>query len=370
MRLKPCSGFFLGLSVVTGIAGCGASATQQAGAAPAKSPAAEVPVKELQKTAPQAAAAEATQPVDEEVRKPATVAEAAQAIDLSTFPLLPSVLEISVRSVAHLDYTVQLRTFDVKSEYEFQRRNLLERGWQELPTSPNSGGYAEGQFSRLGFRLYVTVQLHDEPAKAVVQLQNFSNVNVSKLPVPPGAKFRKASYNVASFETDAGVEQTREAVRQLLLAQGWQPYGVRGRSLDLKQNAVLLTATVAPLAQAGETRIAYSTIQMSADLPVPPDADSILYYDKTRLLEFIATGTADDVAAFYQTELAMAQWKPTTEKAVKDGGQLLLVFRNPANDLLRLKMTIRSRGGTRVTLKHQSAAELEESAKRLKTEKK
>ncbi|EAQ77726.1 hypothetical protein DSM3645_25192 [Blastopirellula marina DSM 3645] len=258
----------LGLSVICCITGCGARANPQADATPTKSSANVLPNSVSQETA-----VEKAQPRDDEVRKPATTAEAAAAIDLSTFPLLPGAEEITTRTVALLDYEARHKTFDVKNEYEFQRRNLLERQWKELSDSQISAGYAEGEFVYSGFHLYVTVQLHDEPGKVLVRLRNDSNVNVSKLPAPPGAKLVNVEYNIASYETSAGVEETRKAVRKLLIDQGWQDRGSRGNRLILKQNAVELTAVVeARSAQPDKTRIAYWTVQMSTDSPTPADA--------------------------------------------------------------------------------------------------
>lgn len=230
--------------------------------------------KALPNSAPQETAAEAAEPLDEDVRKPATAAEAAATIDLSTFPLLPGAGEVTTRTVACLDYEARLKAFDVRNEYEFQRRNLLEQQWKELSESDISAGYAEGQFVRSGFHLYVTVQLHDEPGKVLVRLQNNSNVNVSKLPVPPGAEFVNVTYNIASYETSVGVEETKEAVRKLLIDQGWKVLGWRGNRLILQQNAVELTSVVeAHSALAGNTRIAYWTVQLSTDSREPADAN-------------------------------------------------------------------------------------------------
>ena len=112
MRLKSFSGLVLGLSVIGCISGCGARANQQPDAAPTKSAANGLP-----ESAPQETAAKAAEPLDEEARKPATAAEAAAAIDLSTFPLLPGVEEIRTRAVARLDYGARLKMLDVRHEY-------------------------------------------------------------------------------------------------------------------------------------------------------------------------------------------------------------------------------------------------------------
>lgn len=265
MRLESFSLLLLGLLVIGYISGCGARANQQSDTVPTKSIVNAVPTSVLQENAPKVA-----EPRAEEARTPATASEAAAAIDLSTFPLLPGAGEISTQTIACLEYEARLKAFDVRDEYEFQRRNLLKLQWKELPNSDISAGYADGQFIRSGFHLYVTVQFHDEPGKVMVRLRNNSNVDVRKLPVPPGANFDDFVFNIASYETSVGVEETREAVRKLLTEQGWKVMGKRGNALILKQNAVELTADVeARSAKPGKTRIAYYTAQMSADSEVP-----------------------------------------------------------------------------------------------------
>lgn len=299
--------------------------------------------------------AKGTETANQDLRKPASVAEAAQAIDLSTFPLLPNVLAIHARSVARLEYVVRLKSFDVRSEYEFQRRNLLERQWKEIPDG-------DGQFTRSGFHLYVTVQKGDDPGTAVVELQNNGNVDVSKLRVPGGSKYIKTEYNVADFIATSDVKETKELVQTLLIEQGWQPYGTRGHAMDMKQNAVLLTASVTSLQQPGQTRIAYWTTQMPVELPAPPNSESILYQSDDNRLELVALGTIDEVTSYYKTALGSSEWKAETEKPSHEvnSQQFVLTFRNPAKDVLRLGMNERTKDKTRVTLTYQSAVEAEE----------
>ncbi|MCM2372745.1 hypothetical protein [Aporhodopirellula aestuarii] len=273
MRSESISGLLLGLSMMGCFSGCGPQSNQQADAGPGKSA-----VGALPNSVPHEKAAKAADPLDEVLHTPATTVEAAAVIDLSTFPLLPDAGEITTRTVACLEYEARLKAFGVRNEYEFQRRNLLERQWEEWSESDISNGYAEGQFVRSGFHLYVTVQLHDEPGKVVVRLKNKSNVNVSKLPVPPGATFVSVNYNIASYETSVGVEETREAVRKLLTDHGWNVLGWRGNSLILQQNAVELTAVVEELSRkSGKTRIAYWTEQLSTDSRAPADANLSKY---------------------------------------------------------------------------------------------
>jgi hypothetical protein len=305
--------------------------------------------------------AAAAQPaVDDVVRKPATVSEAAAVLDLSTFPLLPGVKDPGARVVAELSY--QADSENVKTAFEFQKRHLLERQWKELSEPQFFDQSASGEFGRDGYRLSVSVFAPGEAGKVNVHIQNHGNVNLRKLPAPPGAKLQYAFPAVASFVTEAAVDQTAEAVRKLLLADGWQPYGSAGDTMQFKQNAVQLDArVVAPPAQPGKTFIDYSTAQLSADLPAPPDAARVDYADSIKQLNVEAMGTPENVAAFYKGALGPAGWQPTSDNPIKDRFESFMIFRNPAKDMLTLTMReLEEQKMTRVTLKHQSAAEVEE----------
>lgn len=296
--------------------------------------------------------------IDDEIRQPATVAEAAKAFDLSSFPLMPGSKDDGRRVVASLAYEAN---GDVKSVFEYHRRALLDRQCKELSEAQIYDQSASGQFSKDGYHFSVSIFPRGEPGKVSVRLQNHSNVNLSKLPVPPGAKFQYAFPGVSSFETTASVDETAAAVKQLLLDQGWQVYGSAGDVMTFKKNAVELNARVlAPPAQPGKTVIDYSAVQLSADLPAPADAEHVQYADDLKQLNLHAHGKPNEVAAWYQKALAPAGWKSTTDHPIHDGLKSFMIFRNPAKDLLNLDMwDLRKEKKVRVTLNHQSAAEVE-----------
>jgi hypothetical protein len=317
---------------------------------------------------PSTTTAEAAVPapaIDNEVRQPATVVEAAKAIDLSTFPLMDGAKAPVMRVVASLGYEVAA---DAKSAFEFQRRALLDLGWKELGESQIYEQSASGQFGRNGFYVSVSVFSRGEPRQVSVRIQNHSNVNLAKLPAPPGAKLQYAFPAVTSFVTNAPVEETTQSVRKLLLDQGWQPYGSAGDVTTFKKNAVELKARMlAPPAQPGKTVIDYSATQMSADVPAPADAEHVHYSDQLKQLNLNAPGTPDEVAAQYQSMLSPAGWKSTTEKPVKDGVESFMIFRNPEQEMLTLNMwELRDEKQVRVTLNHQSAAEMEDLDRKAK----
>lgn len=142
--------------------------------------------------------------------------------------------------------------------------------------------------------------------------------------------------------------------------QGWQPYGMRGDAMDMKQNAVLLTASITSTRKPGITRIAYWTTQMPVELPVPPQSESILYQSDRNRLELVAVGSMDEIATYYKNSLAAFDWQPIAEKPVREisSQQFVLTFRNRAQDLVRLGMSERGKEKTRITLEYQSKGEL------------
>src|SRR6266498_4412345 len=68
----------------------------------------------------------------EAIKTPATVEQAAQILDLSTFPLMDGATPPGSPQVANLFY---LATGYVKTAFEFNRKTLLAQGWKELPSS-------------------------------------------------------------------------------------------------------------------------------------------------------------------------------------------------------------------------------------------
>jgi hypothetical protein len=164
------------------------------------------------------------------------------------------------------------------------------------------------------------------------------------------------------------VEQTADACRKLLLAEGWQPYGTAGDVLFFKQNAVRLSARIsAAPAQGGKTVIDYSTALVSVDLPAPAETVSLQYTDVNTQLFFDSKASEQDIVGFDRPTLAKAGWEATTEKPIKIGFKDMLIFRNPQKDMLTLEMYDVD-GKTRVLLKHQSAAEVAELDEQVKAE--
>jgi hypothetical protein len=288
---------------------------------------------------------------------PATVAEAAKVLDLATFPLVKGAEKLNHRHLAGLSYNAP---GTVKEVFEFQRKQLTEQKWKELPGSYISDQAASAAFARNGFSVSVSVSPSGDDGAVSVTIINHGNIQLSKLSIPAGVKpFYGGPVN-ASYITETPVEKTSEECRKLLLEQGWQPYGAAGDVQFFKQNAIRLSARVSSApAQGGKTVIDYSTLLMSRDLVAPADTEGLQYTDTPAQLFFDTKATQQDVVNFYQQTLAKADWEATTENLIKIDFKELMIFRNPQEDMLTLELTDVD-GKTRVLLKFQSAAEIAE----------
>jgi hypothetical protein len=226
---------------------------------------------------------------------------------------------------------------------------------------------ASGSFAKDGFFISVSVFPGGDAGQMAVRLQNHGNVNLATLPVPEGVKLSHSFPAVTGFVTEAPRAETAEKVRKLLLDQGWQPYGTAGEEMLFKKNAVQLSARVhSHEAQPGKTFLDFTSEQMSADLPAPPNAEQVSYADDNKRLDIEALGTPDDVVAFYKQALAPAGWQPTTENRITDRTTSFMIFRNPSKDMLTLNLRDLGENKTRVDLTHQTAAEVEEVDRRIK----
>jgi hypothetical protein len=312
--------------------------------APTGQPSTPAPAEKAPANQPATAGAEAP------LGHPATPAEAARFLDLSTFPLMPGVPESTTRSLARLGYSVKS---DVKTCFEFQKKNLEAQKWSQVPGGAVTDDYASATFTRAGFHVSV-MMTRTEPGKVDVILQNGGNVDLAKLPLPPGTKPLYVGPLNATFETEAPVAAMAEECRKLLTAAGWLACGGSGEAAYYKQNGVLLRANVsAPPGQ--KTMITYSVEQLSADIAVMPDAEGLRYSDSR--LDFDTPSSDEAVFEFYRKTLAGSGWAATMDRILEDDHKGIVYFRNPAKEMLRLEMQkIPDKNQTRVALLHQSAA--------------
>jgi len=298
------------------------------------------------------------------IKTPATAEQAAQLLDLSTFPLMDGAKPPDSRHVANLSYVA---TGDVKKAFEFHRKTLLAQGWKELPNSSVTDQSASATFSRNGFVVSFGIFPNDQAGGLSVMLQNHGNVKLGKLPVPPGTKPVYVGESTAMYFTDAAVPATADACRNLLLAQGWVLYGDAGDSAVFKQNAILVTVTVSSApAQGGKTMIQYSSELVSADIPAPPNVENLHYVDQPPELNFETTANQDAIVDFYRKTLATKGWQSTLDHTVAVDETPTMIFRNPAKDMLTLSMAAPYGGKLPISVRFQSAAEIAELDRKIK----
>ncbi len=299
---------------------------------------------------------------------PATVAEAAKAIDLETFPLMPGGASNSPRRLANLDYKTRS---DARAAFAFQKKTLEERGWKELAGGYLTDQFCSGTFGKDGFTVSVSTGPASGPDGAGlvdIRLASHGNVDLSKLPIPPGSKLLYSFPTATAYVTEKSVRETSAALNILLTAKGWAPYGNAGDSMYFKKNAVRLSAwpSVAP-AQGGKTVIQFAAMLMSADLPAPPGFLAAAYADVTKALSVQVDMTPKALAAFYKEALGKAGWKSTTEQPITIDFREMMIFRNDAKDIATLMMN-KFEGKLMANLDHQTSAEYAEALRAAEAE--
>lgn len=306
--------------------------------------------------------------------EPATVEAAAKVLDLRTIALPEGAKVGSNRTLGMLMYEAKAKP---KAAVEFHRKDLLKRGFKELPDGYTSETTVAVNFSKDGYLVRASASGSPDGGGTSVTLVNDGNVALDKLPVPPGVKPFTLDKSTTAYTTSAKVAETAEACRKLLVAAGWEPYGRADTNatdkdssmLYFKKNAIYLQSWVSTTpAEGGKTLIRYSTELLQTDLPVPPMVEDPEYTDFLKRVTYdLPTDQTDAVIAFYQERLPKQGWKATTEKPVSDDRtkKQFLIYRNDAKDLLSLDLA-QFTDIVRVELKHQSAAEVAEEEKRFK----
>jgi hypothetical protein len=346
--------------------GCGSQATTKTSAPQPTandqtSPAAADATRENEPKVPaKAVVAEAPEPE----RAPATVTEAAKVLDLRALPRLKEEEPDALQTLAQVHYQTAAKT---KEAFAFHQKQLLDQGWKELPNTQVSDESVSGTFTREGFNVSLSVSsFGGQPT--TVMLHNHGNVALGRLPVPPGAKQQYAFALTTSYVTDASPEETAAAVKKLLTDLQWMPYGSAGDSQIYRQNAVQLDARVFKAdGLGGKTVIDYTSDLLSAELPAPDDAIGLQYSEPPVQLFYDTPKSMAEVYTFYKDALASATWQPTTEGPVKIDFRHFFILRNKAKDLIDVQLS-EFEGKTRVLVKYQTAAEVEETERRIKEE--
>lgn len=271
--------------------------------------------------------------------------------------------ELLGRTPASVSYSAK---GDVKAAYEHYKKQFLALGWAEAPQASVTDQSASGTFTGAGYKISVTVFPAGNPGELSVMLLNHGNVDLAKLPLPPGTKPVYLGPITAMYVTEASVADTTEALRKLLTGAGWEPHGNAGDSWNFKQglNRILVTISSAP-AQDGKTMISYGSELMSGDLPAPPDALDVRYVESQRKLDFTTAGDKEGVFAYYKQALAKSGWKPNREEPWQDDEMDKMVFRN-GDGIIFLDVMREQQGKRQVTLSATTVTEMDEAGARIK----
>lgn len=290
------------------------------------------------------------------VSKVATVADALKELNLLTLPIVKEATEFVNRTVGSLSYNAKT---DLKTVFEFHRKQLLKAKWSELPGTAVTDQYASGTFSHNGFLASLTASPTGEAGQVNVSLQLHGNVDLQKLPLPSNLKVVYVGPQVAMYSSEETVEKTVATAHKLLQDNGWLPYGKAGDVQFFRQNAVILTANIsAAPAQMGKTMLSFSTQQISAEIPAPIENVQLQYSDSTKQILFDTKQSEDDIEKFYRETLAKQGWKATTEKPFSIDWKHGLIFLNEAKDMLELEMYgVKDEGVLRVTVRHYTKVE-------------
>lgn len=288
--------------------------------------------------------------------KVATVADALKELNLLTLPAVQGADEPINRTVGRIYYNVKA---DLKTAFEFHQRQFLKAKWAELPGTAVTDQYASGMFSHNGFVASLSASPTGEAGQVSVSIQLHGNVDLQKLPQPVNLKPVYVGPQVAMYSSDESVEKTVATTHKLLQEQGWLPYGKAGDVQFFRQNAVILTVSIAAApAQMGKTMLSLSAEQISAEVPAPVENVQLQYSDSTKQILFDTKQSEADIEKFYRETLAKQGWKATTEKPFSIDWKHGLIFLNEAKDMLELEMyEVKDENVLRVTVRHYTKAE-------------
>jgi hypothetical protein len=306
-----------------------------------------------------------SQDASKQFSEPATAAQAASVLDLSTFPMVDLDVDPdssqSTQVIAYQSYPAKGAVIDVAKKIQAA---LLKKGFKETAGASFTEAYASATYQGRGFTIALTVFPGSKPSTAQVNLQNLGNVDLAKLPMPTGAKLLYALPAMVSFVSELPVDKTKSELQSLLLKQGWEKFGDTSASFYIKKNATRLQVMVSEApGQGGKTSIQISSEQLSVDLPVPPSFGFLQYADSTGGMIFDTDKSQEEIIAFFKQSLGKTSWKPTTENTVRIGFEDHLIFRNDNKEYIEIKFR-NVEGRTQAELKYQNAKQFAETEKK------
>lgn len=310
---------------------------------------------------------------------PATVAEAVKVLDLRELSKLLE--QPAADGKAKKDYIPRYCICSVSSQVPGDPNKVLtqvKEFFKKQKCVEAEGGYSgeEGgsaTFSKGDYRYSVAVFSTGGVGKdSMASVTAFNHGNVDPQSITPPAK-STSLYNTpvsCAYLTESSVEDATAAAMKQFIDAGWEPYGQAGDTYSFRKNAVKLTVRVSSApAQGNKTVVDYSTLLMSTEFPLMPEAipDSVRYSDSPAQMGFDSKKSQEEVAAYYRETLAKQGWEATTKDFVKIDWKNLVIFRNKAKDLMEIELTTVD-DITRSMVRFQTAAEVDAIDKAIKAE--
>jgi hypothetical protein len=290
---------------------------------------------------------------------PATLAEARRVLDLSQLQL-PQGAEVTASATSAA--TGFKTSTAIEATFAGQRAALEGSGWSLVGDAQIYPQSASGVFRNSGYVLSLTVM--PDGAGSMVQMQHHGNVDLATLTPPEGVNVRFAQAISAIWETAAATDVAASALRDSLLAAGWEEYGEAGPMRYFRRNAVRLS-TMTSAGPDGKTMHNLGVELLSAQIPMPAAASRADFDGSAQSLRVHHAGPIATLVQAYSSQLAADGWKTSIEAPIEDEGKQVMTWRNAADDMLMLTFAAPQGEAANVVISYQSKAQLDAMNARL-----
>jgi WD40 repeat protein len=278
-------------------------------------------------------------------QEPATPAQLLTAIDLRSFPRLPS-------GAANLNDSTMLRyqaSVDQKEAELFYRHFLGHDGWVELPpTQTTSPGTIE--FGKNGFLILARFSREDS-SKTSIDLTHMGNFDQRWVPRIEAGRVED------TFEGSSGVlykvkldlVQIEATLLRKLHEAGWIAYSrlhsshseeTDSRDMEFLRNSTILRVVVQrPYDDPSVYHVQYSGLLTLHSLPIPPDS-GFVEFDGSSSPHLVSTTSMnlDETRNYYDTEMNAQGWiQMERGRTIKDDYNWLTYMRGQQDLVIGLE---------------------------------
>ncbi|WDI43192.1 hypothetical protein [Bremerella sp. P1] len=294
---------------------------------------------------------------------PATVDQAAKAIDFSEFPLANPIEDTVSSCVASQSYRAK---GDVEQVTKDITKALSAAGFQQAEGATITPAYASAVFLKNGFSVSLSIFPSGEPQSAQVALRNHGNVDLEKILGGKDFQNMYALPGSVMFTTKLAPEETRKLVRKDLESQGWEWFGDTASSFFMRKNAIRLQimANASP-AQPSSTVIQLSSEQLSTELPIPSKTTMIQYTDSNGGLIVDSTLSVPELMTDLRERFKQKNWRCTTDNPIKINFHKHLIFRSEKEELADCEF-FEFEGKSRCRLSYQTKEQVAQEGERAK----